>query len=80
MQQPREIQFQMPWGHLAGQEWGDPDSPKKVLAIHGWMDNSNSFAKVSQEFPELYLKGVAASFSKSTPSVEKIVKSRCYLH
>ncbi|XP_003745111.1 serine hydrolase-like protein [Galendromus occidentalis] len=51
MQQPREVQFQMPWGHLAGQEWGDPKSRRKVLAIHGWMDNSNSFSKLCPLLP-----------------------------
>ena len=30
-------------GSLAYQQWGSPTSTKKVLAIHGWLDNSNSF-------------------------------------
>ena len=30
-------------GSLAYQQWGSPSSPNKVLAIHGWLDNSNSF-------------------------------------
>ena len=24
----------MPWGHIAGKEWGDPNG-KHVLALHG---------------------------------------------
>ena len=28
---------------LAYQQWGSHSSAKKVLAIHGWLDNSNSF-------------------------------------
>jgi pimeloyl-ACP methyl ester carboxylesterase len=28
---------------IAYQEWGSPQSTKRVLALHGWLDNSNSF-------------------------------------
>jgi len=28
---------------IAFQEWGSPSSMKKVLSLHGWLDNSNSF-------------------------------------
>jgi len=72
MEQPREVQFQMPWGHLAGQEWGDPNSPKKVLAIHGWMDNSNSFAKLCPLLPpDLHIIAIDLSghgYSSHRPS------------
>mmetsp|Transcript_91931 Transcript_91931/g.180151 ORF Transcript_91931/g.180151 Transcript_91931/m.180151 type:complete len:296 (-) Transcript_91931:52-939(-) len=29
---------------IAYQQWGSPDAAKKVLAVHGWLDNSNSFS------------------------------------
>jgi pimeloyl-ACP methyl ester carboxylesterase len=28
---------------ISYQQWGSPNATKKVLAIHGWLDNSNSF-------------------------------------
>ncbi|OQR70313.1 serine hydrolase protein-like [Tropilaelaps mercedesae] len=57
MRQPREIQFAMPWGQMAAQEWGDPSSSRKVLAVHGWMDNSNTFLKsLTTDGKELYRK------------------------
>ena len=31
---------------IAFQEWGNVLSPKKVLASHGWLDNSSSFSKM----------------------------------
>lgn len=31
---------------VAYQEWG-ADQPKKVIALHGWLDNSNSFQAVA---------------------------------
>ena len=27
---------------IAFQEWGNTSSPKKILASHGWLDNSNT--------------------------------------
>ena len=30
-------------GSLSYQQWGAPSSTKKIIAIHGWLDNSNSF-------------------------------------
>jgi pimeloyl-ACP methyl ester carboxylesterase len=28
---------------IAYQEWGNAQSVKKIVAVHGWLDNSNSF-------------------------------------
>jgi pimeloyl-ACP methyl ester carboxylesterase len=37
---------------LAMQEWGNPESPRKVLCLHGWLDNSNSFNNVAPVLAE----------------------------
>jgi pimeloyl-ACP methyl ester carboxylesterase len=34
-------------GSIAYQEWG-VGNPKKVLAVHGWLDNSNTFIRTGQ--------------------------------
>lgn len=40
---------------LAYQEWGtaSADASKRVLALHGWLDNSNSFSYMGPKFAEL---------------------------
>ena len=41
-------------GHIIrGQSWGDPNNPT-ILAIHGWLDNSNSFEWLAEHFQENY--------------------------
>lgn len=39
----KELRFDNPYGHVAAQEWGNPQGCKKVFCIHGWLDNSGSF-------------------------------------
>ena len=38
----RDIRLSCPWGVVTGLEWGDP-SKHHILAVHGWLDNCNSF-------------------------------------
>lgn len=40
---PNDRTFKTPYGHIAALEWGKPDAPKKILCIHGWLDNAGSF-------------------------------------
>ena len=39
---------------IAFQEWGNTSSPKKILASHGWLDNSSTYSYLG---PYLGTKG-----------------------
>lgn len=39
----QEVAYEVPNGVLCGKMWGNPDAPKKMIAIHGWLDNAGSF-------------------------------------
>jgi pimeloyl-ACP methyl ester carboxylesterase len=41
-------------------EWGDPDCPRKVLALHGWMDNAGSFTTLGPAIAEAVPSHVVA--------------------
>lgn len=43
---PRDITFKTPFGHIAALEWGSQKAPKKLLCIHGWLDNAGSFERL----------------------------------
>lgn len=39
-----ELEFEVPYGKLAAKTWHEEiDGCKRILALHGWMDNSGSF-------------------------------------
>lgn len=38
---------------IAYQEWGNSNVTKKVLAVHGWLDNSNSFSLLGPKIAAL---------------------------
>ena len=43
----QEISFKLPWGMIAGKLWGNPDSEKKLFAVHGWLENAGSFDRLA---------------------------------
>ena len=43
----QEVSFKLPWGVIAGKLWGNPESEKKILAIHGWLENAGSFDRLA---------------------------------
>ena len=44
--------FQTPFGEIATRTWGN--GSKKLFAIHGWLDNLESFTPLAQELSEEY--------------------------
>jgi len=38
-----ECCWTMQWGNVRGLEWGNSQSTRKVLMVHGWLDNCHSF-------------------------------------
>lgn len=44
--------FQTPFGEIAARTWGNGD--KKIFAIHGWLDNLESFTPLAQELSHDY--------------------------
>jgi len=49
--EPVELRVAMPFGELAALQWGDADAPP-LLALHGWLDNAASFARLAPLFPD----------------------------
>lgn len=40
---PKEVTLPVSWGKLRAQVWGSAKATRTVVALHGWLDNSNSF-------------------------------------
>lgn len=54
MAEPQEIIIHTPGYEIAAKAWG-PESGKKVISVHGWMDNAASFDLIAPLLPELRL-------------------------
>ncbi|XP_053325066.1 serine hydrolase-like protein 2 [Spea bombifrons] len=57
----KELRFSIPWGHLAAKSWG-PSEGQRVLCLHGWLDNANTFDRLIPLLPKDY-HYVALDFS-----------------
>lgn len=60
LRQGEELQLQVPGLRLAARAWGDPSGPR-VLALHGWLDNADTYAALAPRLPEANL--VALDFA-----------------
>ncbi len=58
--EPKERVFTLHGRRLTAKQWGNPDGPP-TLALHGWLDNANSFDVLAPMLPELNL--VALDFA-----------------
>ena len=52
--QAKELQWQVHGLTIAGLAWGNPDNPP-LLALHGWLDNANSFALLAPALEDFYV-------------------------
>ena len=50
----REVDFDTPLGRITALRAGEPQG-RKVLALHGWLDNAASFVPLAAHFPHLDL-------------------------
>lgn len=46
----RPVEIPVPWGIIAGKEWGDPHG-FPWLGIHGWLDNAGTFDLLAKDWP-----------------------------
>ena len=54
---PAPLEWRINWLKLAGLAWGQSDNPP-LLALHGWLDNANSFAMLAPLLEQYYVVAV----------------------
>ena len=52
-----EVQIQLPHIRLSARRWGSADKPL-LLALHGWLDNANSFEPLAQFLPQYQILAI----------------------
>ena len=45
-----EVELITSWGTMRGKKWGL--GPRKILGVHGWLDNANTFDQIVPMFKE----------------------------
>ncbi|XP_055911668.1 serine hydrolase-like protein [Eupeodes corollae] len=45
-----EVQFSVPWGHVAG-KWYGPKDKRPIVGLHGWQDNAGTFDTLAPLLP-----------------------------
>ncbi len=56
-QQVQSLEFQLKHTKLAALGFGDPTKPM-ILAVHGWLDNAESFRALAEVLPDYYLLAI----------------------
>ncbi len=72
----QEIKLQTPHLEMAALQWGKPDGIP-VLALHGWLDNANSFVQMADTLSELNV--VALDFPGHGRSEHRHPSARYYV-
>lgn len=51
----QERHWDVRFGRVAGLEWGSPGEMPSIIALHGWLDNANSFECIRGFLPDLHI-------------------------
>ncbi len=52
-----DVEIQLPHIRLSGRCWGNKDKPL-ILALHGWLDNANSFAPLAKHLSQYQILAI----------------------